>query len=119
MDYSGAGHPYPYFYKASEDQIIRLTENGTPLVWIKDMKYPMGRIVLEPGDKLLMFTDGITEMRNINGSLYGEEALESLFLRLVRSKSKHVLDEMIQHLSDYTEGHPLEDDVSIVLVEVE
>jgi phosphoserine phosphatase RsbU/P len=118
LDYSGAGHPYPYHYKASEDQAIRLTENGTPLVWIKNMQYPMGRISLETGDKLLMFTDGITEMRNTHGNLYGEEALEELFLKLVRNQSDNILDEMIQVLSDYTEGHPLEDDLSMVLIEV-
>lgn len=117
MDYSGAGHPYPLYYKASEGTVTRLKENGTPLVWIKNMEYPMGKITLEPGDKVLMFTDGISEMRNIQGQLYGEEALEALFLKLVQENNPHILDAMIQELSDFTEGHPLEDDVSVVLIE--
>lgn len=117
MDYSGAGHPYPLYYKASEGTVARLKENGTPLVWIKNMEYPMGTITLEPGDKVLMFTDGISEMRNIQGQLYGEEALEALFLKLVQEQSPQILDAMIQELSDFTEGHPLEDDLSMVLIE--
>jgi len=120
LDYSGAGHPYPYYYKASEDRVIALKENGTPLVWVKDMDYPMGQIHLEAGDKVLLFTDGITEMRNTKGDLYGEAALEALLLELIHKSQRQqtpILDEMIQHLSDYTQGHPLEDDLSVVLIE--
>lgn len=117
FEFSGAGHPYPLYYKASEDKLYRLKENGTPLVWIKNMEYPSGRINLGPGDKILMFTDGVSEMRNIHEAMYSEEALEAVFLRMVREKSPQLLDELIQILSDFTEGHPLEDDLSVVLIE--
>lgn len=117
LDYSGAGHPYPLYYNASNAQLTRLKENGTPLVWVKDMQYPMGSIALEPGDKVLLFTDGLSEMRNTHGDLYGEERLEEIFVRLITENPNRVLDEMIQQLSDFTEGHPLEDDLSVVLIE--
>lgn len=117
FEFSGAGHPYPLHYKASEDKLYRLKENGTPLVWIKNMEYPLGQIDLEPGDKILMFTDGVSEMRNTQGAMYSEETLETAFLEMVRNQSPRILDELIQILSDFTEGHPLEDDVSIVLIE--
>jgi sigma-B regulation protein RsbU (phosphoserine phosphatase) len=120
LEYSGAGHPYPFYYCAAEDKVVALKENGTPLVWVKNMDYPMGQIALAPGDKVLMFTDGITEMRNQEGELYGEEALEALFLELVhrtRDSQISILDELISYLSDYTQGRPLEDDLSMVLIE--
>lgn len=117
FEFSGAGHPYPLYYKASEDKLYRPKENGTPLVWIKDMAYPLGRVILEPGDKIFLFTDGVSEMRNTQGAFYGEEALEEMFLRLIRENSSRMLDEMIHVLSDFTEGHPLEDDLSVVLIE--
>jgi sigma-B regulation protein RsbU (phosphoserine phosphatase) len=117
FEFSGAGHPYPLLYSAATDTVERLKENGTPLVWLKNADYPLGRIELNPGDRLLLFTDGLTEMRNIHGALYGEDALDAKFLDLVHQNPKHLLDELIQHLSDYTEGHPLEDDLSVVLIE--
>jgi sigma-B regulation protein RsbU (phosphoserine phosphatase) len=122
LQYSGAGHPYPYYYRAAEDRVTALKENGTPLVWVKNMEYPLGQISLEPGDKVLLFTDGITEMRNTNGDLYGDEALEALFLELIHQSQRQqtpILDEIIQTLSDFTQGHPLEDDLSIVLIEAD
>ncbi len=117
FEFSGAGHPYPLYYKASEHKLYRLKENGTPLVWIKNMEYPLGRVDLEPGDKIFMFTDGVSEMRNIHEAMYSEEQLEQTFMALIEQKSPRMLDEIIQQLSDFTEGHPLEDDVSVVLIE--
>lgn len=117
FEFSGAGHPYPLYYKASEHKLYRLKENGTPLVWIKNMEYPLGRVDLEPGDKIFMFTDGVSEMRNIHEAMYSEEQLEQSFMALIEQKSPRILDEIIQQLSDFTEGHPLEDDLSVVLIE--
>jgi len=123
MQFSGAGHPYPFYYRAETDSIERLQENGTPLAWFKGMDYPMGEITLKKGDKVLMFSDGISEMKNTRNDMYGEEALGSLFQRLVEALnagtlSGNMLDYLLQELSDFTEGHPLDDDVSVVLIEM-
>ena len=120
LDYSGAGHPYPFYYCAAKDEMVALQENGTPLVWVKGMEYPLGQVSLASGDKVFMFTDGITEMRNIHGDLFGDDELAALFLELVRKNRQDntsILPEIVARLSDYTQGHPLEDDVSMVLIE--
>jgi serine phosphatase RsbU (regulator of sigma subunit) len=117
FSFSGAGHPYPLYYNASTRQLTRLKENGTPLVWFKNMEYATAQIQLSAGDKLLMFTDGVTELRNPQGELFGEEALERCFTELVESGEANVLDALAQRLSDFTEGHPLEDDLSMVYIE--
>jgi serine phosphatase RsbU (regulator of sigma subunit) len=120
--YSGAGHPYPLYYSAKTGELTRLRENATPLVWVKNMDYPLGHLTLAPGDKLLLFTDGVTEMRNPAGAFYGEEALEAKFPQLIAQaktdeQQNGILDELVASLSDFSEGHPLEDDLSVVLIE--
>ncbi len=117
LDYSGAGHPYPMFFKAEDGSIARLKENGTPLVWVKNMEYPIGTLSMMPGDRLLIFTDGVSEMRNEAGELFGEERLEECFRQMAREHPSQVLDQLIVYLSDFTQGHPLEDDLSMVLIE--
>jgi sigma-B regulation protein RsbU (phosphoserine phosphatase) len=118
LEYSGAGHPYPMHFKGKDGALNRLQENGTPLAWIKDMEYPLGNVPLEKGDKLFIFTDGISEIKNPHGEFLGEEALEEMFLALTNSGSERILDEMLIQLSEYTQGHPLEDDMSLVLIEM-
>lgn len=118
LEYTGAGHPYPIHYNPKTKQLQRLKENGTPLVWLKDMEYPMGEVELSPGDKVLIFTDGISEINNQAREMFGEPALEALFEKLVHEHPHNILDKMIEALSEFTQGHPLEDDMSIVLIEV-
>ncbi len=116
--YSGAGHPYPMHYRAKTKDIVRLTENGPPLVWFNDMDYPVGEAFLEPGDKVLIFTDGISEMKEPNRTIYGEEELEALFLQHAQQGAGgQLVEAMLQELSDFTQGHPLEDDMSLILLE--
>ena len=118
LHYSGAGHPYPLHYVAATNTLEKLTENGPPLVWFPDMDYPVGTVKLAPGDKVLIYTDGISEMKDPNRELYGEERLEELFLKHAKAQTGgFVLEAMIQELSDYTQGHPLEDDMSMTLLE--
>lgn len=117
LQYSGAGHPYPFLYQAKTHQLTALKENGAPLIWFKDTDYPTGTVRLSPGDKILLFTDGITEMKNSEQALFGEKALEALFLEKIESGGKNILEPMIQALSDYADGHPLQDDTSMVLIE--
>jgi sigma-B regulation protein RsbU (phosphoserine phosphatase) len=118
LEFSGAGHPYPIHYHAATNTITRMEENGLPMVWMKDMDYPLGISALEPGDKILIFTDGITELKNPSKAIFGEPALEELFLNLINNQSGLILDDIIEKLSDYSQGHPLEDDLSLVLIEV-
>lgn len=116
--YSGAGHPYPMCYRKATDSIERLAENGTPLVWIPDMDYPLGEIELNPGDKVFIFTDGISEINNANKDILGEEALEAHLLKAIRgSEDGEILNQLMVSVSTFTEGYPLQDDISMVLIE--
>ncbi len=115
---SGAGHPYPFYYNAESGQIQRLQENGTPLVWVRDIDYPQESVQLHPGDKLFLFTDGVSELKNPQKELYGEDRIEALMALAIQNQDPFLLDTLIENLSDYTEGSPLEDDISMVLIEV-
>ncbi|MBY0449463.1 MAG: serine/threonine-protein phosphatase [Cyanobacteria bacterium] len=117
LEYAGAGHPYPLWYHAETKTLSRLTENGAPLGWFNDMEYPTASIELAEGDKILFYTDGITELKNQSRELFGEERLEQLFLDTIERGTSRILDRFIETLSDFTEGHELEDDMSMVLIE--
>jgi phosphoserine phosphatase RsbU/P len=116
LAFSSAGHPYPLHYH--EGVITPLCENGTPLVWFKDMDYSTSQVSLAPGDKVLAFTDGVTEMQNAQDELFGEQRLtEALSMALDQQDDMPILDSIVTQLSDFTQGHPLADDLSMVLIE--
>jgi phosphoserine phosphatase RsbU/P len=118
LEYAGAGHPYPLHYRAADNTVTPLPENGTPLVWFQGMDYATGHIALAPGDKVLAFTDGVTEMQTAQDELYGEERLKTAFLDAVAMADEQpILDTLLSTLSDFAQGHPLADDFSMVLIE--
>lgn len=117
LKYTGAGHPYPFYYQGNSKTMTRLEENGTPLIWFKDMEFPMGSVALSPGDKLLIFSDGISELKNTKDELFGEDRLGELFFEMSKKGDSQILDDMMNVLSDFTEGHPLDDDISAVVIE--
>jgi phosphoserine phosphatase RsbU/P len=120
LEFAGAGHPYPLHYSAATQRITRLEENGTPLVWVPDMPYLQQTVQVATGDKILIFTDGISELMNGDEEMLGEDRLQQLFLDVVHSDThgQECLEYLLGHLSDFAQGYPLQDDMTMMLVEI-
>ena len=72
LRYSNAGHCFPLLQRSRGDVRV-LTDGGIVLGIFPDAKYLDGAMHLEPGNKLLLFTDGIMEATNTRGQEYGED----------------------------------------------
>jgi phosphoserine phosphatase RsbU/P len=73
MRYGGAGHPPLMQYRGSTDKAVRILENGMVLGILEDSDYSAIEIPLEPGDRQVLFTDGIVEAANPAQEMYGDE----------------------------------------------
>jgi serine phosphatase RsbU (regulator of sigma subunit) len=71
---AGAGHPAPFI----GDQEIQI-KSGLPLGLFRGEVYEEVEFILHPGETCMLYTDGLTEARNKNGELFGEERLAKLF----------------------------------------
>lgn len=77
--YVNAGHETPYICKKNGVFEPHEVESGFVLAGLEDMEFFGGSMMLEPGDKIFQYTDGVPEAINVNEELYGEERLtESL-----------------------------------------
>jgi sigma-B regulation protein RsbU (phosphoserine phosphatase) len=70
--YTNAGHNPPLLFRG-RDEVIRLDQGGSVLGVFPDAAYEQFEMRLEPGDRLLLFTDGVTEATNREGDEFGEE----------------------------------------------
>ena len=75
--YSNAGHDNPFFFKSS-GEIPRLTTHNIVLGFRENFPYSEKQLEFNPGDILLIYTDGITEAWNIKKEEFGEERLQNL-----------------------------------------
>lgn len=117
LTYCRAGHPYGLWYKKSEDKIIELNTKGMALGFLPDSKYEEKEIVLETGDKLVFYTDGITETRNKDDEFFAENRLKNLILQHNDKPSSTIPNIIMKSLTDFAGEVELEDDVTLIAME--
>lgn len=112
-----AGHYYPVFYRSSEKNIQKLELKGPALGLKKHATYDQEIYKIDPGDKLLFFTDGIIEQRNLENEMYTEKHLISTFLDLSINKANSILSKIEKDLDDFVSGVKKDDDITMLLLE--
>ena len=77
LEFVNAGHNPPLLYSQNNNRFEYLkTKPNLILAAMEDTKYMKHEITLQPGDKLFLYTDGVTEATNNNNELYGEKRLQ-------------------------------------------
>ncbi len=78
VEYCNAGHEPPLLARRSGEIVVVNEGGGPPLCVMDDFPYEQSRIKLEPGDMLVLMSDGITEAMNSDGALCGRDRLNPL-----------------------------------------
>jgi serine phosphatase RsbU (regulator of sigma subunit) len=115
LQYANAGHNPPLVQRVS-GVIERLANTGSALGVFDELQMSETTITLEPGDEVVMYTDGVTEA--YNPQLKVEYKIDRLSAAL--SAAPHKADELLSFveadLNDFTEGAPLQDDVTLLVI---
>lgn len=111
--YSNAGHEPPLLRRAN-GEVERLYSNGIVLGVMPSLVFEEGTTSLCEGERLLLYTDGITEARKESGEMLGEERLTK-FWSECGPTIEHPLDEVYHWARDFSEGH-FHDDVAMLVI---
>lgn len=71
--YCNAGHTTPYYYRRKKDRFYPMAEGGMVLGPTANATYQRGFFKLDPGDSLILFTDGVIEAKSEGGEEFGED----------------------------------------------
>lgn len=115
VTYANAGHNPPLLVRAS-GAIERLSPTGLVLGVSPDWTYTSGRVAFGPGDRLICYTDGITEARNTDDAEYGDEAMEQLAAQTPRGSAEGLADALSAAVTAWT-GGAAQDDATLIVVE--
>lgn len=114
--YSLAGHPPPILIRANGERT--LLDKGGPLIGLGGaLPFEEGNDTLAPGDRIVMYTDGITEYHGQDNELFGMERFEK---ELARWKGKHLqdmTDGVFSEVLNFASGAPPKDDVTLLILE--
>ncbi len=117
MRYCSAGHPNQLLVKA-DGSSIELATMGFLLGMMEGMDYEEKSLVLDPGDTLVLFTDGVFESPDVEGTLFGREGILRSVAARPGSGVQELSDGLLSDLLSWTEGTEASDDVTILMAQV-
>jgi phosphoserine phosphatase RsbU/P len=112
--YVNAGHPPPLHFHAKG--VTTLKQTGMVLGPSATATYSRGFLALEPGDALLLYTDGMTEAVDPKGREYGVERLKKAFLALKEKGADEIVRALVEKVGEYVRVRAPEDDRTVVVV---
>jgi sigma-B regulation protein RsbU (phosphoserine phosphatase) len=116
LRYINAGHCAPLVVTAA-GRISSLDATGFPVGLLPDADFPAEERRLEPGDRLVIYSDGVTEARAPGGAFYGTERLISVIGANHGSSCEQLHDAILRDVQEATAGAPQADDVTLLVVE--
>lgn len=114
---SRAGHPPPLWIHREEAIVEPVAGGGVPIGMMPDMEYTSCTLQLQPGDRLFLYSDGVTECENAKGEPFGEARLLHCLQDAANDDLKSVIDRVDQNIRDWSELDCFEDDVTYLLLE--
>ncbi len=111
-----AGHPHPVVQR-SDGHIEFLGDGGMPVGLIPDAGYSQFGFQLNPGDRLFLGSDGITECADPDGNMLDSRGLETILKKNSNLSGEAHLEAMMWDLTTFSGDSDFDDDVSAVLLE--
>ena len=119
--YSNAGHNPPYLLRdrggavpADTDQALHRT--GMPLGIMEDTTWTQSAVQLDPGDTLVLYTDGVTDALNPQDTFYGEERLLNAAQAHVGRSAPSIKTAILENIHTFVDSTPRFDDITLMIL---
>ncbi len=116
LEFSNAGHCAPLLVRR-DGTIESLRTTSMPVGLVPGVPFEVDRRVLLPGDRLVLYTDGVTEAQNPAREFFGKQNLRAAVTQAAGLDCAGMLDTIQQALKDFTAGAEQSDDITLVVAE--
>jgi phosphoserine phosphatase RsbU/P len=120
ISYAGAGHPPLLLWRKSAGCASEVLENGLLLGLFPNATYSVAEGPVEPGDKAVLYTDGVLETRSPSKQEFGADLLKGFLDSNHGLKSDRFADSLLDRLtgwSEHTKGNGQEDDITLLVID--
>ena len=118
LQYTNAGHNYPILIRKDQPCEELKKVHGLFLAGMEFTRYKQGELRLEPGDRLLLYTDGVVEAHDKTNGLYGMERLEAVLDGARDQTGEQTLGRIFDDVNEYAAGVPQFDDITMVVLTI-
>jgi hypothetical protein len=116
LRFSSAGHLDPYVFRARERRIEALSSWGFPLGVKRREPFREHTVDFEPGDRLILYSDGLIEAIDDDGDPYGFDRFEKTILENGHLSAEEIKKTLLGAIRKFTRNRPPEDDQTLVVV---
>ena len=117
---ANAGLPHPRVLRAGKDQVDELPLDGMPLGLFGESlrgAHDIGSVALEPGDTLLLATDGLGEARDGGGRFFADVRVDGLLAELIDKPVQDILDSLAAEAARFSASETLSDDLTMIALQ--
>ncbi len=115
--YANGGHNPPLILRRGEQVTYLDGASGLVLGAYEGTRYSAGRLALEPGDSIFLYTDGVTEAMDKDGALFSEARLQQELDGLKERPIKEKIHGVLNRVQAYSQGIPQSDDITMMVVQ--
>jgi len=116
LTYANAGHNPPLIFRSKHEQILRLSRTGLALGLFEETSWTQGEVILNPGDVLLLYTDGVPEACNPSGEFMGLDRLIQCVDPLIQDSAEGIKTVIETKLNIFLSDQPPQDDLTLMVV---
>jgi len=116
IEFSSGGHNPALLYRAETQRCEYVTAPGVAIGIFKAAEFERGTTTLHPGDILILYTDGITEVINNEEEEFGEDRLKQLIVQQAATSSREISNVILDAISAFSEDQELFDDATLVII---
>lgn len=113
---SSAGMPPAFLYRAGSGQLEEISVRGLPLGAMKNAPYGLREFDLDPGDLLLLSTDGLPEQKNAAGEMFDYSRLRASLASSLPAAPGDVITSLVRESEAWMDGVALEDDITLLVI---
>jgi serine phosphatase RsbU (regulator of sigma subunit)/putative methionine-R-sulfoxide reductase with GAF domain len=114
--YTNAGHNPPVLIDHHQEKARELKKGGIALGALDDIHLTQNQVMIQPGDCLVLYTDGVTEAFDEHDQMYGDERLMQVLSRTTGKDAHTVLEILEEDLAAFRDEAPLSDDTTLLAI---
>lgn len=119
FSYVNAGHTDAFHIDYEKGEVNHLNKGGLMVGIMDDAEFEDGSITLEPGQQIIIYSDGISEPQNANGDLYEEVRFKDWLLDHPDCTPEETIELLIEDVNEFSESDEQSDDITLIVIKRE
>lgn len=116
LSFCNAGHLPGFLVRSKDGTIERLERTGIPLGIFGEASWERKKVRIETGDRLVLYTDGITDAQNVSEELYDMDRLQATIKQYRDQSAKALRDDLLEEVRQWQGSHAQSDDITLMVL---